>query len=57
MEPEITLDIPPDLERWLKELETRVKRRGPLMTTIAGIMLNAVDENFIQGGRPAWEPL
>ncbi|EBF0135710.1 phage virion morphogenesis protein [Salmonella enterica] len=57
MEPDIILDIPPDLEHWLDELAARVKRRGPLMETIAGIMLNAVDENFIQGGRPTWEPL
>lgn len=57
MEPEITLDIPDDIEQWLDELALRVERRAPLMEKIAGIMLNAVDENFIAGGRPAWEPL
>lgn len=57
MEPDITLTIPPDLEKALKALEARVKRRSPLMEQIADIMMNAVDENFIQGGRPAWEPL
>lgn len=57
MEPEITLTIPPDLEEALAALEKRVKRRTPLMEQIANIMLNAVDENFIAGGRPAWKPL
>ncbi|SMG62033.1 phage virion morphogenesis protein [Cedecea sp. NFIX57] len=57
MEPEITLTIPPDLEAALAALEKRVKRRTPLMEQIANIMLNAVDENFIAGGRPAWKPL
>ncbi|MGP3145158.1 phage virion morphogenesis protein [Serratia bockelmannii] len=57
MEPEITLTLPPDLERWLEALEQRVKRREPLMTKIAGIMMDAVDENFLQGGRPAWAAL
>lgn len=57
MEPEITLDIPDDIEQWLDELALRVERRAPLMEKIADIMLNAVDENFIAGGRPAWEPL
>lgn len=57
MEPEITLQLPPDLERWLDELARRVKRRAPLMEDIANIMLDAVDENFIQGGRPEWAAL
>ena len=57
MEPEITLDVPDDIEQWLDELALRVDRRAPLMEKIADIMLNAVDENFIAGGRPAWEPL
>ncbi|MFN1149947.1 phage virion morphogenesis protein [Serratia liquefaciens] len=54
MEPDITLTLPPDLEHWLEALEQQVKRREPLMTKIAGIMMDAVDENFLQGGRPAW---
>ncbi|ATF95242.1 phage virion morphogenesis protein [Cedecea neteri] len=53
----MTLTIPPDLEEALAALEARVKRRTPLMEQIANIMLNAVDENFIAGGRPAWKPL
>jgi len=57
VEPDITLTIPPDLEEALAALEKRVKRRTPLMEQIAAIMLNAVDENFIAGGRPAWKPL
>jgi phage gpG-like protein len=57
MEPEMTLTLPPDLQHWLDELEKRVTRRAPLMESIANIMLHAVDENFIQGGRPAWLPL
>ncbi|MGX5053124.1 phage virion morphogenesis protein [Enterobacter asburiae] len=57
MEPDITLTVPPDLEEALAALEKRVKHRTPLMEQIASIMLNAVDENFIAGGRPAWRPL
>lgn len=57
MEPEITLDIPDDIEQWLDELAQRVSHRAPLMEKIADIMLNAVDENFIAGGRPVWSPL
>ncbi|SQC93419.1 Mu-like prophage protein gpG [Cedecea neteri] len=57
MEPDITLTIPPDLEEALAALEKRVKHRSPLMEQIASIMQNAVDENFIAGGRPAWKPL
>ncbi|SQC92530.1 Mu-like prophage protein gpG [Cedecea neteri] len=52
MEPDITLTIPPDLEEALAALEKRVKHRSPLMEQIASIMQNAVDENFIAGGRP-----
>lgn len=57
MEPDIELTFPPDLLRLLTELEQRVQRREPLMVKIAGIMMDAVDENFVRGGRPAWEPL
>ncbi|WP_158780715.1 phage virion morphogenesis protein [Pantoea sp. BAV 3049] len=57
MEPDIELTFPDDLQHWLDELENRVKRREPLMTRIAGIMMDAVDENFVQGGRPAWKEL
>lgn len=54
---DMKLTVPPDLERLLDELERRVKNRAPLMEKIAGIMMNAVDENFIHGGRPLWTPL
>ena len=30
---------------------------SPLMTKLAGIMLNAVEDNFEQSGRPAWQKL
>lgn len=57
MQPEIEITLPDDLQAWLDRLAARVTQRAPLMEQIADIMLNAVDENFIAGGRPAWKEL
>ncbi|MGK0600082.1 phage virion morphogenesis protein [Yokenella regensburgei] len=53
----LNIDISDDFREWLERLEGRCQYREPLMEKVAGIMLDAVDENFVQGGRPAWEPL
>lgn len=57
MEPEIEITFPSELQHWLDALGKRVIRREPLMVKIAGIMMDAVDENFVQGGRPKWKAL
>ena len=42
---------------WLDRLQQRLADRRPLMRQLAGIMHNAVEENFAQGGRPEkWKP-
>lgn len=53
----LDIDISDEFRDWLDKLSTRCQHREPLMNKVAGIMLDAVDENFIQGGRPAWKPL
>jgi phage virion morphogenesis protein len=45
-----------EIQKMLKDLAGRVKDRRPLMQKIAGIMQDAVDENFKQEGRPKWKP-
>lgn len=42
------------LEVAISELIDRVTHKQPLMSTIAGIMADAVEENFAQEGRPKW---
>ena len=54
----ITIKI--DSEQLQKELTALIQKavdRRPLMKNIAGIMHNAVEENFAQEGRPKWVPL
>jgi phage virion morphogenesis protein len=54
----ITIKI--DSEQLQKELTALIQKavdRRPLMKDIAGIMHNAVEENFAQEGRPKWVPL
>ncbi|MXR36718.1 phage virion morphogenesis protein [Craterilacuibacter sinensis] len=41
----------------LKRLEQATLKRAPLMRSIAGIMADAVEENFAQQGRPKWQGL
>lgn len=53
----LDIDISDEFLDWLDKLATRCQHREPLMNKVAGIMLDAVDENFVQGGRPAWKPL
>jgi phage virion morphogenesis protein len=39
----------------LRELQRRGVNLSPVMRQIAGIMLDAVEENFEQEGRPRWQ--
>lgn len=41
----------------LERLEQATANRSPLMRAIAGIMHDAVEENFAQEGRPKWQGL
>lgn len=45
-----------EVQKALSSLAARVKDRRPLMRKIAGIMKDAVEENFEQEGRPRWKP-
>jgi len=45
------------LQKELKKLLQLARDRRPLMKNIAGMMHNAVEENFAQEGRPKWIPL
>lgn len=45
-----------DVQKMLKDLAGRVQNRQPLMKKIAGIMYDAVEENFRHEGRPRWKP-
>ncbi len=53
----LDIDISDEFRDWLDKLAARCQHREPLMNKVAGIMLDAVDENFVQDGRPAWQPL
>lgn len=44
-----------DFERSLGELISSFEKRAPLMTMLAGMMEDAVQENFDQQGRPKWQ--
>lgn len=44
-----------DFERSLGELISKFEKRAPLMKMLAGMMEDAVQENFEQQGRPAWQ--
>lgn len=41
----------------LNRLTARLKDMSPVMRGVAGIMMNAVEENFEQEGRPKWPSL
>lgn len=41
----------------LTRLEQAAANRAPLMRAIAGVMADAVEENFAQEGRPKWQGL
>ncbi len=54
----IDIDLPYDhIIQQLRELLGRVQQREGLMATLAGTMHRAVEDNFAEQGRPAWEPL
>lgn len=50
---EVVFDVT-DFEQSLGELIQRLEHREPLMRELAGLMWDAVEENFAQQGRPAW---
>ncbi|WP_054285940.1 phage virion morphogenesis protein [Gulbenkiania mobilis] len=41
----------------LKRVENATRNRAPLMRALAGLMMDAVEENFAQEGRPKWQGL
>jgi len=44
------------LKRIMQQLQGKTNTK-PLMRQMAGIMMDAVEENFAQEGRPHWKPL
>lgn len=52
----INYDLKPVQER-LQRMRGRVERLRPFMREVKDIMLDAVEENFAQQGRPKWVPL
>jgi phage virion morphogenesis protein len=44
------------IESLLRRLAKKASDLSPVMREIAGIMQDAVEENFEQGGRPPWKP-
>ncbi len=46
-----------DVVELLKRLEQKMRNMTPVMRVIAGIMHDAVEENFAKEGRPKWKPL
>lgn len=45
-----------EVQNLLKNLANRLQDMRPLMKKLAGIMHDAVEENFQQEGRPKWKP-
>jgi phage gpG-like protein len=45
-----------EVQRMLKDLSGKGKNMRPVMRNVAGIMHDAVEENFEQEGRPKWKP-
>ncbi|SOZ12075.1 phage virion morphogenesis protein [Cupriavidus taiwanensis] len=51
------IDIKPDfagLDRAIQRLEGFQRSKRPVMRRVAGVMADAVEENFAQQGRPKW---
>jgi phage gpG-like protein len=46
-----------EIRKTLKNLQDKVGNLRPVMKKIAGIMHDAVEENFAKEGRPNWKPL
>ncbi len=54
----ITIQIEgPDIAAALRRLSSGMVHPGPVMPVVAGILHDAVMENFAQGGRPRWKAL
>lgn len=46
-----------EIQQLLKKLTTKTENLRPLMKNIAGIMMDSVETNFEQEGRPKWQGL
>lgn len=53
---EITIQVD-DIDRALREIARRVANTAPAMREIKGVMLDAVEQNFEEEGRPKWVDL
>jgi phage virion morphogenesis protein len=54
----ITIEIDDrEISKILKNLQDKIGNLRPIMKDIAGIMHDAVEENFEKQGRPNWKPL
>lgn len=56
----IEIDLSSNLKQVLQQLQEKARELNdlsPLMQRVAGIMADAVEENFEQQGRPRWKPL
>ena len=54
----ITIQIEgPDIAAALRRLSSGMVQPGPVMPVVAGILHDAVMENFAQSGRPRWQAL
>jgi phage virion morphogenesis protein len=46
-----------DIDRALREIARRIENTAPAMREIKGVMLDAVEQNFEEEGRPKWVDL
>jgi phage gpG-like protein len=46
-----------EVKKLLNNLSSKLKDMSPVMRRVAGIMHDAVEENFEKQGRPNWKPL
>ena len=56
----IEIDLSSNLNAVLQQLQEKARELNnlsPLMRRVAGIMADAVEENFERQGRPRWKPL
>jgi len=56
----IEIDLSNNLQAVLQQLQEKARQLNdlsPLMRRVAGIMADAVEENFERQGRPRWKPL
>lgn len=53
---EITIEVE-NIDRALQEIARRIENTAPAMRQIKGVMLDAVEQNFEEQGRPKWVDL